>query len=171
VSDEHSIPRSSGFIKRPQPGAKPEPAKTAQPTSTPPAAAAASTPKHEEQQSGSQGPSVDQTKTFQPKPIEPQFMPSLDDLSAEVRKVFHPAAGVEKYGLNPVNRSIRYYNEDVLDWLGRFSTKNVHRGGIAMQPSSLVEIILQTMIYDVGLQPSGFKSGEEIRQHILSKLK
>jgi len=121
--------------------------------------------------------SEESAKTEEPKPVERtqkvenKRAARSVDVKAEVKKVMRQDVSPDKYGVEPVQRNIRYYNEDVVEWLGKFSTKNQFRGGIAFNQSAVIENILQVMIYDLDLQPIGFKSGEELRQHILQKLK
>ena len=152
---QESVPSSGGFLQSNK--------KTVQPPKV-------ITPAHEEVAAAREpAPAV---PVIREREVRKEKQAARDvDYSAEVKKVLRHDVDPDKYGVAPVQRNVRYYNEDVVDWLGKFSRKNVQRGGIALTQSSVIENILQVMIYDLDLQPIGFESGEELRQYILQKLK
>jgi hypothetical protein len=78
---------------------------------------------------------------------------------------------IETYGVNPVTSAINIYNMELHEFLGSFSARNQFRGGAAINKSTLIEVILDVAMYDMGLQPQGFQSAQELREFLQSKIK
>ncbi|QHW35780.1 hypothetical protein GZH47_33340 (plasmid) [Paenibacillus rhizovicinus] len=103
--------------------------------------------------------------------VVPKGERMYDDLPAEAKKVYRDDVDPERYGVKPLQRNVRYYNKDIVKWLGDFSEENQLEGGEAITQSVLIETLLGIAMYDLQLQPDGFKSARDVRQYILSKLK
>lgn len=75
------------------------------------------------------------------------------------------------YGKRSKPHQVYIYNKHVNRWLKNFSDENKDEGGEPIIKNALFEAILDVVIYDMGLEPSGFKNVEEIRNYLRSKLK
>ncbi len=74
------------------------------------------------------------------------------------------------YGVKPVATNFNCYNKELFQWLRDFSSSNQFNGGVPITKSQLIEIILDVMYYDLGIEPIGYGSQEELREEIQRKI-
>lgn len=99
-----------------------------------------------------------------------QYVP--EPSTSKARFVKRPDISQEEYREQPNTSTYQIYNDTVDDFLKSFSRNNSkHRGGAKITPSMLIEALVDTAFYDLGLTPDGFSNVEEIREFIRSKMK
>ncbi|ACK98765.1 MULTISPECIES: hypothetical protein [Bacillus] len=75
------------------------------------------------------------------------------------------------YGSKRLQTSFDCANKEVHQWAKSFTTENQFNGGCSITKSDLIEICLDTFFYDLGLEPIGYESYEELREDIWRKMK
>jgi hypothetical protein len=108
-----------------------------------------------------------------PAPVarKPVVKQNQDSLSSMVQKVARTDVPANVYGVKPVASQLNIYNKDLHRYLGSWSAENQFNGGTALNKSTLIEAILDFVYYDMQLEPEGFQSAEELREHLRSKIK
>jgi hypothetical protein len=109
-----------------------------------------------------------------PAITRPADMYADDDslLDTKIRKVKRADLPASYYRENPDTSTYQIYNDELNEFIKTFSRKNsAKRGGAKLHPSTLIEVVLDVAYYDMGLRPDGFRSAEEVREFLRSKLK
>lgn len=90
------------------------------------------------------------------------------ELAKKVARTDVPPAN---YGVSSKAVNVGIFNKEVDRWASGFSSENQFNGGCAINKATLYEVCLDFVFYDLGIQPEGFKSVEELRALMRSKLK
>ncbi|WP_067923796.1 hypothetical protein [Alicyclobacillus shizuokensis] len=94
------------------------------------------------------------------------------EVPRKARHVYRPGLDPKLYSPNkPVMKQVGIYNREIYKWTSDFSEENQFNGGCAITQSTLIEIILDVVKYDMGLEPIGFPSTQALREYLQSKLK
>jgi hypothetical protein len=108
------------------------------------------------------------------KPVQVKNVDSVkhtSDLPTAVKKIARPDIPIDTYGINSWKSNFDIYNKEVVKFIRNFSANNQLNGGNAITKSQLIEVVLDVMIYDLGLQPLGFESPKALREYIQEQLK
>lgn len=77
---------------------------------------------------------------------------------------------VTNYGIKPVPTNFNCYNKEIFTWLKNFSSNNQFSGGVPITKSQVMEIALDVLFYDLGINPIGYESQQALREDIQHKL-
>lgn len=78
---------------------------------------------------------------------------------------------LESYGVKAVATNFNCYNKELFDWLRTFSSNNQFSGGVAITKSQIIEIALDVLFYDLGINPIGYESQQALREDIQNKIR
>ena len=96
---------------------------------------------------------------------------STNSLSSSAKKIARTDISSEVYGVSAWKSNFDLHNKELVEFVRNFSANNQLNGGCAITKSQLIEVILDVMYYDVGLEPIGFQSVQELRSYIQEKIK
>ncbi|MGV7000282.1 hypothetical protein ACWA2C_16475 [Priestia megaterium] len=75
------------------------------------------------------------------------------------------------YGVKRVQTHFDCANRVVRKWITDFSSDNQFNGGVAITKSQAIEVMLDVMYYDLGINPIGYESAQELREDIINKIR
>ena len=78
---------------------------------------------------------------------------------------------LDSYGVKAVATNFNCYNKELFDWLRTFSSNNQFSGGCAITKSQIIEIALDVLFYDLGINPIGYESQQALREDIQNKIR
>lgn len=87
-------------------------------------------------------------------------------IPTSLKQIKRKGLSLDAYGLKPYKTNFDLWNYELVDFLTNFSKENQKHGGVPINKSKLMEIILDVIYYDVHLKPEGFQSVEELRDHL-----
>lgn len=93
------------------------------------------------------------------------------DIPTGVRQIARDDVPITSYGKKPVPTNFNVYNKELWKWLTGFSSDNRFNGGVSITKSQLMEICLDVMMYDLGINPIGYESQQQLREDIQNKIK
>jgi hypothetical protein len=96
---------------------------------------------------------------------------SADHLSPAAKKIARMDVSPEVYGVSAWKSNFDLHNKELVEFIRNFSANNQLNGGCAITKSQLIEVILDVMYYDLGLEPIGFQNIQELRSYIQEKIK
>lgn len=97
-----------------------------------------------------------------------------EGLNTKIRQIARPDLPIEYYRHGPKKSHFDLYNRNLAKRLEsqNFSQVNAYtNGGVSLTKSQVIEACLDFVFYDMELRPEGFKSTEDLRNHLRSKLK
>lgn len=92
-------------------------------------------------------------------------------LPTGVLQIARDDVSVTSYGVKPVATNFNCYNKELFEWLRTFSSNNQFNGGCAITKSQLIEIVLDVIYYDLGINPIGYESQQALREDIQMRIK
>jgi hypothetical protein len=75
------------------------------------------------------------------------------------------------YGVQRIMSGFQLHNIEVIDWLSSFSKHNQLNGGCTITKSTLLEVILDVVYYEMNVQPHGFQSPHDLRDYLMTRIK
>jgi hypothetical protein len=102
---------------------------------------------------------------------QPVAKENITDIPTAVRQIARDDVPITMYGINPVQTPFQTYNRELFEWLRNFSSANQFNGGVAISKSQAIEIMLDVMMYDLGINPIGYESQQALRKDIQNKIK
>jgi hypothetical protein len=96
---------------------------------------------------------------------------SADYLSPAAKKIARKDVSPDVYGVSSWKSNFDLHNKELVEFIRNFSSNNKLNGGCSITKSQLIEVILDVMYYDLGLEPIGFQSIEELRSYIQERIK
>jgi hypothetical protein len=107
-------------------------------------------------------------------PVKEQPKPEVTvpaDTPTPVKQIARPDVDISTYGLKPVATNFNCYNRELWKWLTSFSSDNRFNGGSSITKSQLMEISLDVIMYDLGINPIGYESQQELREAIQNRIR
>jgi hypothetical protein len=102
-----------------------------------------------------------------PKGIIP---PAQEKIPTGVTQIARNDVPLTIYGIKPVATNFNCYNKDIFKWLRDFSSNNQFNGGVPVTKSQVIEIALDVLMYDLGINPIGYESQEALREDIQRRI-
>jgi hypothetical protein len=114
-----------------------------------------------------------------PRPATPPAQPPVMTkptrtqvaLPTGVSQIARDDVPVTDYGIKPVATNFNCYNKEVFKWLREFSSNNQFSGGVPVTKSQVIEIALDVLMYDLGINPIGYESQQALREDIQNKIR
>lgn len=95
----------------------------------------------------------------------------LSELPTGVAQIARDDVPVTSYGVKPVATNFNCYNKELFEWLKSFSSNNQFNGGVPITKSQFIEVVLDVIYYDLGINPIGYESQQALREDIQNKIK
>lgn len=116
-----------------------------------------------------------------PRPMAPPAQPPVRTMKdySDIKHTFPTGVAqiarddvpVNSYGVKPVATNFNCYNKELFEWLKTFSSNNQFSGGVPITKSQLIEVMLDVMYYDLGINPIGYESQQALREDIQNKVR
>ena len=108
-----------------------------------------------------------------PRPATPpsQHVKQSIKVPTGVSQIAREDAPLSDYGVKPVATNFNCYNKEVFKWLRDFSSNNQFNGGVPITKSQVIEIALDVLLYDLGINPIGYESQQTLREDIQNKIR
>lgn len=104
-------------------------------------------------------------------PPAPRVQPKPKATPTGVMQIARNDVPLESYGVKAVATNFNCYNKELFDWLRTFSSNNQFSGGVAITKSQIIEIALDVLFYDLGINPIGYESQQALREDIQNKIR
>ncbi|PVC74973.1 hypothetical protein C2I27_03545 [Priestia megaterium] len=111
------------------------------------------------------------TPARQQRPVRSAAVNVNTELPKGIVDVMRDDVPASDYGVKRVQTHFDCANRVVRKWITDFSSDNQFNGGVAITKSQAIEVMLDVMYYDLGINPIGYESAQELREDIINKIR